>query len=93
MTVTLQGTGSFDKFKVFELDQGERLVVDLPGQWRLASDIDTEFFVNNDWLYRIRLGTHPRFFRLVFDVKKNRSTTPKIQTSHEAMTINLTPDA
>lgn len=91
VSVKLQGTGPFDKFKLFELDKGERLVVDLPGQWTLASGIDTEMVVTTDWLYRIRLGEHARFFRLVFDIKQDQSATPKIETSNRSMTITLTP--
>ena len=93
LTVELQGTGAFDHFKFFEPDQGQRLVIDLPGQWMLDSSLRTDIFVNHPWLSRIRLGKHPDFLRLVFQGQMEKMGSPKIQASDKMMTISLEPDA
>jgi len=88
VTVVLSGTNVAESYDDHLSDSG-RIIIDLPGRWRLGSNIKKEYALKLAGIKRLRTGSHPGFFRLVFDRDKNGGGSYQIHPSPAGLTIVL----
>ena len=74
ITLNLKAEEPISDYRFFFVAPGNKLVIDFPGVWRVKAieDLKTE----NALVTAIRFGKHPRFFRVVFDLKGKIKPSP-----------------
>ncbi|MGE0087475.1 MAG: AMIN domain-containing protein [Desulfococcaceae bacterium] len=68
-----------------------KLVVDLPGKWKhRGNDL---FKVKDSMVYRVRVGQHQDFIRVVLDLKISGPVKPVFSDTDRGMTVTLSRNA
>ena len=89
MILQVKADGPVQNFKYFKLPTGNRLVIDLPGKWALSKEVKARYKLNHSLVKQVRHGTHPSYFRIVYDMNTEEAIEPLIKPTLEGLSITL----
>ncbi len=76
-----------DQYRHMRLSNPERLVIDLPGQWRIDRGVRLKTAVDNEIIGLIRIGRHENKLRIVLDLKTAQVSPPEFAKGVESLRI------
>lgn len=76
-------------FLSFTLEDPRRIVIDLPGSWRVL--MPAQVGLNHYLASRLRVGRHTDRVRLVIDAALDTDREPRIEPSEEGLMVRLDP--
>lgn len=86
--LTLEADAPIQTEKVFFVKSPPpRLVVDIPGKWKYSGE-DTQI-VKANFVKRIKVGKHPDFLRIVFELDSSDGISQELSESPNGCTITL----
>lgn len=68
---------------------GNKIVIDLPGQWKIDDDVTRDFPVNTRDIDSIRVGLHDDKLRIVLDMEKDSFAEADIRTVEQGLTLSI----
>lgn len=77
------------KAQVYQLESPPRLVLDLPGDWRVSADQLVPQTVQSDLVAQVRLGDHAQELRVVLDMHNADNVTTRIKQDAGRLELKL----
>ena len=90
LSLDLKANGPAGINRFFRLSDPDKLVVDLSGKWDIDDNLAKEYAVSHPAITQIRIGEHPTYLRVVFDLKAS-AADPVIQPRKDGVTIRIGP--
>lgn len=87
LSVALVADGTVRDFKAFPLENPDRLVIDLPGNWTAPGRKTIP--VDRKGVARVRLGEHPDRLRIVIDFAEAGTARPAVSPSDDGLRVRV----